>query len=295
MVSHPGAHSPDTKPGTARRGLCTHGNGVCVDTGEVHDLPVRTRLPDTVQSKEPGAAVCPKRRTGQCSMGPPVQMLGCHGPPAAAPSIWTPCRPPGALRQGMAPPQASRWASPGPGTGSSTLARGPRDSLHTVPTMRLGQKTPYSVMSFNTHRAPSNDLSGLGPAWKQWHVVEVKLPRGDFASSTEAPCLESEPCLRNSSAAFTARGHPTVEAHPSSGPAAAPTARLLTQAAVPWTSHESSPRSCLTGPPASLATRSSSQKGPALPCSGAVNTLPSFTAHVGLWFCGVVSQLAHPS
>ena len=55
MVSHPGAHSPDTKPGTAGRGLCTHGNGVCVDTGEVHDTPVRTRLPNRcrAESREP--------------------------------------------------------------------------------------------------------------------------------------------------------------------------------------------------------------------------------------------------
>lgn len=128
-------------------GVCGHRRGTrhaCKDAS-----------PQQVQSREPGAAECPERRTGQCSTGPPVQTLGCHGPPAAAPSVWTPCRPPGALGQGTAPPRASRWVSPGPGTGSSTLARGPRDSLHTVPTVRLGQKTPYSVVSLNTHRAPS--------------------------------------------------------------------------------------------------------------------------------------------
>lgn len=56
--------------------------------------------------------VCPEHRTGQRSMGPPMQMLGCHGPPAAALSVWTLCRPPGSLNQGMAPPRASRWACP---------------------------------------------------------------------------------------------------------------------------------------------------------------------------------------
>lgn len=112
MVSHP--EPPAPAPSLAQTGVVSAptGMGVRGHRRGARHTAVRMRLPATVQSKEPGAAACPKRRTGQRSTGPPVQILGCDGPPAAAPSVWTLCLPPGALSQGMAPPQASRWACP---------------------------------------------------------------------------------------------------------------------------------------------------------------------------------------
>lgn len=114
MVSHPEPPAPALAPSLAQPGMVSAptGRGVRGHRRGARHTAVRTRLPDMVHSKEPGAAVYPECRMGQHSTGPPVRMLGCHGPPAAAPSVWTLCQPPGALNQGMAPPQASRWACP---------------------------------------------------------------------------------------------------------------------------------------------------------------------------------------
>ena len=82
MVSHPEPPAPALAPSLAQPGMVSAptGRGVRGHRRGARHTAVRTRLPDMVQSKEPGAAVYPECRMGQHSTGPPVRMLGCHDP-----------------------------------------------------------------------------------------------------------------------------------------------------------------------------------------------------------------------